>query len=472
MQDIKKAGRVLKVFLAVFICRILYFFGAKVGRGSSLPGKIVLKIFPDVLLRLKLPETIIAVTGSNGKTSTAELIKHVLEASGKSVGWNHEGSNQTEGVATLLLRVSDFRGVVKRDAIVMECDERYTKKIFENVKPSVLLVTNLCRDQLTRNGHPEFIEDCIRAAIDVVETGSGNRKTKLVLNADDPYVTALAVRQGASVGVAFCDTYTGPLSYGLNPASGTSARTGMYDDGAFCPVCKERMEYSYRITGHYGSYKCTSCGLKRSDPDVEATLHKTAAVFYLTFNENNDNKLKTVLPSVTGAYNFCAAVAAVNAAGININDAINALDGYELKSGRVTTLSWDKPVGLLLLSKHENSLAYNCSLSWIVEQQKPCTVIVLVDSISRKYYTSETSWFWDIDFDLLTDNNVKRIVLSGRYVNELAARFAMSAVDNSKIEYIADPDDLGEYLKRSGKGEIYAVTCFSDKAKLLKAFDG
>jgi len=171
----------LKVFIAVFICRILYFIGKQLGKGSSLPGKVVLRIFPDILEQLKLPETVIAVTGSNGKTTTTELIVHVLKATGKSVGWNHEGSNQTEGIATLLLRVASLNGKVDRDAIVMECDERYARKIFEKVRPSALLVTNLCRDQLTRNGHPEFIEDCIREAVKT--TG---KETKLILNADDP----------------------------------------------------------------------------------------------------------------------------------------------------------------------------------------------------------------------------------------------------------------------------------------------
>jgi len=420
----------------------------------------VLKVFPDVLLQLKLPEIVIAITGSNGKTSTAELIVHILEASGRSTGWNREGSNQTEGVATLLLRISSFRGIIKRDAVVMECDERYAKKIFENVRPSVLLVTNLCRDQITRNGHPEFIGDCIRTAIDVIVAGPADKDVKLVLNADDPYVAALAATQSP------CPTAPCPAWFGLSPKSGTTDHIGMYDDGAFCPVCKERMVYIYRIAGHYGSYSCRACGLKRVLPETEVTIKKSGL---LSFEENIEISLN--LPGITGAYNYCAAVAVAKAAGICASDAAKALDGYELTGGRVCTLSWDKPVGLLLLSKHENSLAYNCSLSWIVSRQKPCTVIVMVDSISRKYYTSETSWFWDIDFDLLADENIKRIVLTGRYVNELAARFVLSAVDQAKIEYIPDPDDLGGYLKRSGIGEFYAVTCFSDKAKLLKTFD-
>lgn len=39
------------------------------------------------------------------------------------------------------------------------------------------------------------------------------------------------------------------------------------------------------------------------------------------------------------------------------------------------------------------------------------TVMIVVDRISRKYFTSETSCFWDIDFELLEHDNIKRSCL-------------------------------------------------------------
>ena len=420
------------MIIAVAICKILYFIGKIVGRGSSLPGQIALKICPGALGRLKLPETIIAVTGSNGKTSTVELIARALEANGKSVGWNHEGANQIEGVATLLLRMATPGGAVKRDALVLECDERYTRFIFEAVKPSILVVTNLCRDQLTRNGHQEYIFDCIREAVDKIGDVS------LVLNADDPYVAALeAASAGGSV-----------LWFGVSRDLSVAAFRGMYDDGAFCPVCKSRMEYEYRIAGHYGAYNCGACGHSRKKPDIEMSSTR----------------------GISAAYNMAAAIAAASAAGISAGDAAEALEGYELKGGRTVRFSAGGRSGVLLISKHENSLSYNLSMSWVVRQRKPCTVIVLVDSISRKYYTSETSWLWDVDFDILADDTVQSIVLAGRYSNELMTRFEMSSVDPGKC-CVAGLDALREKVGQCGAGDIYVLTCFADKAKLLKVFE-
>ena len=78
----------MRKFLAIFVCRMLTWIGKIVGKGTSLPGKYALKVCPDILRRIRKPKTIIAVTGSNGKTSTVEMIAAVLKANGKTVAYN------------------------------------------------------------------------------------------------------------------------------------------------------------------------------------------------------------------------------------------------------------------------------------------------------------------------------------------------------------------------------------------------
>ena len=88
----------MRKFLAIVVCKLGRFVGKLIGKGSSMPGKFALKICPDILKRVTLPPHIIAVTGSNGKTSTVEMIATVLRAQGRNVIYNAEGSNQVEGV--------------------------------------------------------------------------------------------------------------------------------------------------------------------------------------------------------------------------------------------------------------------------------------------------------------------------------------------------------------------------------------
>ena len=97
-------------FIAVLVCKILVFIGRILKKGTSLPGAVALKLCPDILSRITLPEAVVAVTGSNGKTSTVEMIANVLTESGKKVIWNKEGSNQIEGVTTLLLKNAASQG--------------------------------------------------------------------------------------------------------------------------------------------------------------------------------------------------------------------------------------------------------------------------------------------------------------------------------------------------------------------------
>ena len=84
----------MKTSLIILLCKLIRLVGKAVGNGSSLPGQIALKLDPNILQKIKLPKEIIAVTGSNGKTSTVEMIAHVLKSSGKKVAYNREGSNQ------------------------------------------------------------------------------------------------------------------------------------------------------------------------------------------------------------------------------------------------------------------------------------------------------------------------------------------------------------------------------------------
>ena len=110
----------MRKFLAIVVCKLGRFVGKLIGKGSSMPGKFALKICPDILKRVTLPPHIIAVTGSNGKTSTVEMIATVLRAQGRNVIYNAEGSNQVEGVTTLILTHATLGGRVKADVLLVE----------------------------------------------------------------------------------------------------------------------------------------------------------------------------------------------------------------------------------------------------------------------------------------------------------------------------------------------------------------
>ena len=435
----------MRMLLAILICKILRFVGRLVGKGSSLPGAYALKVCPDVLSRAKLPQYIVAVSGSNGKTSTVEMIAYSLRSQGFRVVYNEEGSNQIEGVTTLVLGNADLSGRVKADVLLIESDERYAAKSFKYFHPTHFVVTNLYRDQLTRNGHPEWVLDALRGAV--------YPETELILNADDPLSSTLGIGHEKTIwfGMDRC-------------ACSLPAPDGVYHDGTYCPVCHGRMVYSCAHYNHIGHWQCTSCGRTRPEPAHRITAADLGAG---TLTLDGAYPVQLALRSIYNAGNILAAYSAVIACGGDAEKCAASLSDYTLKNGRVQRFRLGAHEGTLLTSKHENSIAYDTNLRYIAEQGGDCSVLVIVDAVSRKYFTSETSWLWDIDFDRLNVPGVEHVYLSGRYCSDLAARFECTLLPPEKWEVIPEIPAAAEHLKANGSEKLYVVTCFSDRDKLL-----
>lgn len=435
----------MKTAITILICKLIRFVGSLLGRGSSLPGEIALKLCPDILSRVKLPKTVIAVTGSNGKTSTVEMIAHILTSAGKSFAYNREGSNQIEGVTALILCNCTLSGRFRKDILLIESDERYAKHTFKYVKPAHYVITNLYRDQLTRNGHPEWVYDAIKESIP--------ESCRLIVNADDPLVSLFAWGRENTV------------HFGMDRQSfSTDENTGVYDDGKYCPVCFGRMEYAFRHYNHIGAYRCPACGYHREEPDHRITLADLDAGYLMI---DGENRIDLAFRSIYNAYNILACYTLCREIGLEGGFIASGISNYVLKNGRVVNFRLGATEGTLITSKHENSVSYDQSLRYISQQKEPHAVSVTVDAISRKYFTSDTSWLWDIDFDLLDTPETEHIYLCGRYADDLDVRFSYTGIDPEKITVTESIPESLDAIKNAGHGRLYAVTCFSDKDKIL-----
>ena len=432
--------------IVIVLCKLLSLIGRLIGKGSSLPGKVALKLCPNILSRLQLPKKIIAVTGSNGKTSTVEVIARVLEADGKQVIWNKEGSNQIEGVTTLLLNHASLSGKVAGDVVLLESDERFARLTFRHIKPTHFFVTNLYRDQLTRNGHPYRIRDYIRMAVDLIPEAT------LVLNADDPIVTTLG--QGRD----------NTLYFGMaENALSTKESDALFNDCHYCPVCKQEMTYDCFHYTHLGLWHCDSCGYRR--PDTAWTV-TDMDLSQETFTVNGQ-AISLEFASKYNVYNLCAAFAACDLAGANADTTAKVLSDFVMKNGRVVRFTAGENEGLLITSKHENSTSYNQSLGYICAQKEKFDLVILVDAISRKYFTAETSWLWDISFEQLAVSQAQKIYLTGKYAYDLSVRFRLAGIENAQVIVEPDLNKMGQAIRQKTDNKLYAVTCFSDKEKLF-----
>ena len=168
---------------AVWTCKLLIKIGKLAGKkGSSTPGIYALKIYPGILedLSKQVKHEIIAVCGTNGKTTTNNLICSILEKKGYKVVCNKVGANMLPGVVTAFIDSADLFGNLHADYAAIEMDEASCVRIFPHFTPDIMVISNLFRDQLDRYGEIDITVDFLKKALALT------KNTTLIINGDDP----------------------------------------------------------------------------------------------------------------------------------------------------------------------------------------------------------------------------------------------------------------------------------------------
>ena len=93
----------LKTTLGILAGKTAHFFLSKLGRGSTLPGKIALQFDQDILDSLAQDYEIVVVTGTNGKTLTTALTVGILQEAYGQVTTNTSGANMITGITATFL---------------------------------------------------------------------------------------------------------------------------------------------------------------------------------------------------------------------------------------------------------------------------------------------------------------------------------------------------------------------------------
>ena len=180
----------MRLILAIIATKVLIIIGKLMGKkSSSTPGAIAQKICPDIITKLskQVKKDIIAVCGTNGKTTTNNLIYSSLTGAGYKVVCNNVGANMIDGVATAFASMANVFGKLDADYACIEIDELSTVKVFKVMKPDYMVLTNLFRDQLDRYGEIDITIEALKKAVSL----AGD--VTLVLNADDPLVTSFGI---------------------------------------------------------------------------------------------------------------------------------------------------------------------------------------------------------------------------------------------------------------------------------------
>ena len=174
-------------FLAVSLGKSLRFLLRLVrrGGGSALPGLVVSFIAPNLLRNAlrSMPEGVVLVSGSAGKSSTTNILVKLLEQHGLRVFTNPSTANIKQGLFSAVLKEGDHRGRVDYDIAVLEVDEGHGSALLKDLSPRLVVLTNVLSDQLDRFVDPDFV---------IEKLGAMARGANMsIINAHDPNLRAL-----------------------------------------------------------------------------------------------------------------------------------------------------------------------------------------------------------------------------------------------------------------------------------------
>ena len=385
------------------------------GGGTTLPGLVLTRLRPEATAEMAraVPGGVILVSGTNGKTTTARLLRAALNASGAEVVANTAGSNLERGVATALLNDDGA------EVGLFEVDEAALPGLIGQTRPRVITLMNLFRDQLDRYGELEHLVERWRDAVAGLDPA-----VTVVYNADDPAVAEIAAGHPNTV------------SYGIEDPRVGRDRLPHAADTTECRRCGARLHYDMVTIAHLGRWSCGACGLARPEPDVAATkveLHGLDGQRLAMAAPHGPMEMSLRLPGMHNAYNAIAATATALALDIDPETIGPALARRQAAFGRAERTQVGPTRVTTLLAK--NPAGANENIRTMLLEDQPLHVLVLLND--RTADGQDVSWIWDVDYELLLEGDrLASLTVGGDRAYDLALRFRYAGLDADRLAVV------------------------------------
>ena len=418
-----------------------------VGAGSNFPGKVILRIHPGATEEMAsfLLGGCVLVSGTNGKTTTSNLLAGMMRAGGMQPVHNRVGANLMTGITAALAQASDRGGKPRGDIGLFEVDEATLPIAVNRLGPRLVIITNLFRDQLDRYGELESLSRKMDAAL-----ADLNDDAAVLLNADDPLVASLGQKTRARI-YYYGIEYEGVAEPGLRHAA----------DSKHCRVCGAPLSFSANFFGHMGKYSCPRCGAARPLVDFAAT--------YIELEGTSGSKVSVTtplwqadlflgLPGLYNVHNLLAALAGAQLLGLDKEDIERGVQGYSTAFGRGERIPIEGRTLFLVLSK--NPTGFNEVIRTL--QDEGTELVILTALNDRIADGRDVSWIWDVDFEDLAPLP-RHLVATGTRAWDMALRMKYAGMDPSRIQVESDiRSALRAALAKARQGEtVYALTTYT-----------
>lgn len=419
-------------------------------QGVTWAGKIALKICPSILSDLagQVKKDIFIVCGTNGKTTTNNMLCAALEAEGYKVVCNHTGSNMLNGVAAAFALSAGLSGNLNADYASIEIDEASTRRVFPHFKPDYMVLTNLFRDQLDRYGEIDITMNLLK---EVMQTAP---KMKVIVNGDDALSTFLAMDSG--------NPY---VTYGISEKVLDDKDSHEIREGRFCKKCGALLHYNFYHYSQLGDYACTKCDFKR--PQIQYDASEIEVGENLAFTVEG-RRIKANYKGFYNIYNILAAYAAVRTGGLKLTHFNKMLEKFNPENGRME--SFDVKGTRIVLNLAKNPAGFNQNISAVMQDETLKDIIIMINDNDQD--GTDISWLWDVDFDRFAGANINSITVSGIRCQDM--RLRMKYVDiPSRLE--ADVESAIRERVENGCKNLYVLvnyTALFSTRNVLKKLEG
>ncbi len=432
---IKKLKFKLSIFAGRSISFILKIF-LKSSAGA-LPGKVAMSIYPDILKEVdqRCKKTVL-ITGTNGKTTTNNLLVHIVKGKYSRILSNLRGANMPQGLVSAF--INDLEEVY--DWGIFEVDEGSFKRVVKDLKPDYVVITNFFRDQLDRYGEIEKAFQDIYESLEPLDT-------TLILNADDPLVSNFKKlgKKNIFYGVLenqFCDSNQNVV------------------ETNFCPGCNEHLDYSYFNYGQLGGYSCARCGFENPERKYEITnIQYQGENYRFVLNANQNLKdFEFKYGGIYNAYNCCASTSAALEMGIDLDTVTQRIESFEYKLGRMENFVINEKNVKVVLVKNPISLGEVLKIL-AMDDSKKSLLMILNDNPADG---ADVSWIWDAEIEnVLQAKNLKNIHFAGRRPHDMALRFKYAGISTENFHIHENIDQALDKILYEDVETIYILPTYT-----------
>lgn len=401
--------------------------------GSSLPGKLTLKLDPQILQQYAKKYDLVIITGTNGKTLTTALTVRVLREKYHDVLTNPTGSNMIQGIVTTFIRAPKPQ---KKGLAVLEVDEANVVKVCQYITPKVFVFTNLFRDQMDRYGEIYTTYAKILRGVKLAP------KATIIANGDEQLFNSK-------------DLPNPVIYYGFNhEKKQKELKAPANTDGLLCPKCHHILRYHLRTYANLGDYFCPHCGFHRPELKYQVTKIVKRTPNDSTF-EIDGQQYRIAIGGMYNIYNALAAYAVGRFFGVSQAEIKDAFESDERIFGRQERIKiGDHDVTLILV---KNPVGLNQVLDMILTDPQPFSFACLLNA---NYADGiDTSWIWDGQFERLKDHNIPQFMTGGERYKDITTRLKMAGIDDMWQE--PDLSKVIEKIKQMPTKHVYVLATYT-----------